>query len=267
MVFFTGAAAAAASVNFENLSLPDGESAWSGEYPVDGVGGTGATSRFFSGPAAFVNFSDGDWSYWEGFAYSNMSDTVNGAYENQFSAYPGSGIDAGDDIYAVGYAGFSVMPAVEFEGTAEVTGAYFANTTHTALTMLNGNSFAKKFGGAAGLDPDWLRLTITGRDSSGSVSGSVDFLLADYSFGDSDLDYVLDRWQYVDLTGLGKVSKLEFFMASSDSGPHGMNTPAYFAMDGLIVVPEPAGLLLLAAGIPVLQTGGRRLHKSGRKGI
>jgi hypothetical protein len=38
-----------------------------------------------------------------------------------------------------------------------VTGAYFTNTTYAALSMLSGDSFAKKFGGASGDDPDWFK--------------------------------------------------------------------------------------------------------------
>ena len=59
------------------------------------------------------------------------------------------------------------------------------NTTYAALSMRDGDSFAKKFGGPSGNDPDYFRLTITGKDSGGSTIGSVEFYLADYRFADS----------------------------------------------------------------------------------
>lgn len=240
-------AGAEVNVDFEDLSLPDNESSWSGTYPVDGVGGTGELTSFSSRGVAFNNFSDGDWSFWEGFAYSNMSDTTTPGYTNQFSAYTGTGYDVGDDIYAVGWVGYSTIPTVTLPSPTNLLGGYFTNTTYAALVMLNGEGPAKKFGGVTGDDPDWFVLTITGKDAGGIETGTVDFYLGDYTFADNSLDYIVDAWEYVDLTSLGVVKSLEFTLSSSDVGDLGMNTPAYFAMDNLIV-PEPTALALLALG-------------------
>jgi len=235
------------NVDFEDLSLPDSESSWSGTYPVDGVGGTGEATAFSSRGVSFKNFSDGDWSFWEGFAYSNMSDTATAGYTNQFSAYTGTGYDAGDDIYAVGYVGYSTVPTVTFAEPTDLAGGYFTNTTYAALAMLNGEAPAKKFGGSSGDDADWFLMTITGKDASGTETGTVDFYLGDYRFGDNSLDYIVDSWEYVSLSSLGAVKSIEFGLSSSDVGQYGMNTPAYFAMDNL-VVPEPGTVGLLALG-------------------
>ena len=106
---------------------------------------------------------------------------------------------------------------------------------------------AKKFGGASGDDPDWFVLTIIGKDSQGLVTDTVDFYLADYTFADNNQDYIVDTWEYVDLTSLGAVESLEFTLSSSDVGQWGMNTPGYFAMDNLII-PEPTTIALLMVG-------------------
>jgi hypothetical protein len=238
-------------VDFEDLSLPGSESSWSGNYPVDEVGGTGELTTFSSRGVAFSNFSDGDWYFWEGFAYSNMSDTTTPGYTNQYSAYTGTGRDPGDDIYAVGYVGFSTIPTVTLAEATVVSGGYFTNTTYAALAMLNGDGPAKQFGGITGDDPDWFRLTITGRDTGGSVTGTVDFHLSDYTSANNELDYILDSWEYVDLSSLGTVKSLEFTLSSSDVGDWGINTPAYFAMDHL-TVPEPAAMLMLSFGALLL---------------
>jgi len=100
--------------------------------------------------------------------------------------------------------------------------------------MFNGDAFSKKFGGESGNDQDWFMLTITGKDVDGVVTGTVDFYLADYRFADNSTDYIVNTWQYVDLTSLGTVKSLEFTLSSSDVGDWGMNTPAYFALDTLM---------------------------------
>ncbi|MEQ8495595.1 MAG: DUF4465 domain-containing protein, partial [Gammaproteobacteria bacterium] len=131
-----------------------------------------------------------------------------------------------------------------------LAGARFTNTTYAALSMLNGDGFAKPFGGASGDDADWLLLTVTGLDASDAVTGIVEVYLADYRFADNALDYVLDEWLYVALDGLGTVSALEFAMSGSDVGPSGLNTPSYFAIDDIASVaatpvPLPAAPWLL----------------------
>jgi len=238
-------------VNFDDLTLPDSESAWSGTYPVDEIGGTGEVTSFSSGGVSFNNFSDGDWGLWEGFAYSNFSDVTTPGYGNQFSAYTGTGYNAGDDIYGVGYVAnvdyATIIPVMTLPSPSSLQGAQFTNTTYTGLAMLNGEGPAKKFGGASGDDADWLMLTITGRDGGGAVTGVVDFYLADYRSEDNGLDYIVDDWRFVNLTALGVVTTVEFNMSSSDTGTYGMNTPSYFAVDN-IVIPEPTSIALLAVG-------------------
>ncbi|MHC4324705.1 MAG: DUF4465 domain-containing protein, partial [Planctomycetota bacterium] len=61
--------------------------------------------------------------------------------------------------------------------------------------------------------------------------------LADYRFEDAGEDYIVDTWQYVDLTSLGEVVSLEFALSSSDVGDWGMNTPGSFAVDTIVYEP------------------------------
>ena len=122
-------------------------------------------------------------------------------------------------------------------------GAYFTNSVYAYGSMIAGDQFAKKFGGPDGTDPDWFLLTITGYGAGLEPTGSVEFYLADFRFPDSQDDYVVTDWTWVDLSGLGRVHALGFDLTSSDVGDYGMNTPSYFAMDEL--VPEPGSLCLL----------------------
>ena len=212
-------------IDFEDLQLPP-ESYYNGS---DGAGG------FVSQGAFFNNSYNPTFGTWSGWSYSNVTDVVTPGYQNQYSAYnlPNGG---GDDSpnYGVAYnfnPGDAViqLPAGTVPQSVRIT-----NTTYAGLSMLYGDEFAKKFGGESGNDPDWFLLTIYGLDDSGTVIGTVDFYLADYRTEDK---YIINAWTTVDLTPLGAATNLTFELTSTDNGPYGMNTPAYFALDNLVVVP------------------------------
>ncbi len=225
--------------NFDDLALsPD--SYWNG---------SDETGDFTSGSAVFNNNYDSTYDSWDGWAYSNKSDTTTAGYTNQYSAI--TGLAQSGSNYGVAYIGWAELPSITLSNTGIVEGIYVTNTTYAALDMLNGSSFSKKFGGDTGDDPDWFLLTTTGKDSVGNITGSVDFYLADYRFENNEYDYIVDSWEYVDISSLGVVKMLEFSLSSSDVGEYGMNTPAYFAMD--TVIPEPATVILFSFGSLLLR--------------
>jgi len=233
----------AIDATFEDVPLT-AESFYNGS---DGSGG------FTSGSFRFESIYDALYGSWEGFACSNVTDNTTPGWGNQYSAIPGGG-EGGSSNYAVGYRGLG-QPRNDFYPT-ELDGMFVTNTTYAYLSMLNGDAYAKKFGGADGTDEDWFLLTITGK-LAGSPVAAVEFYLADFRFADSGDDYIIADWTWVDLASLGVVDALTFELTSTDNDDvWGMNTPAYFAMDNL--VPEPGTMSLLALGgmVPILS--GRR---------
>lgn len=235
-------AAAHVNIDFEELTAPG---------PLYGDG-AGFESRG-------VDFAGEVFSGW---TYSDVSDTITPGFTNQYAAFTGTGFDAGDDVYAVGFVSDRDSAAITLPVATTVKSVFVTNTTYAALSMLNGDAFAKQFGGPSGDDPDFFRLTIFGIDEAGQDTGSVTVDLADYTFSDNSQDFVLDHWNYVDLTSLGdKVASLEFSLESSDVGSFGINTPTYFAMDNLILreVPEPSTLVLFGAGAACLLARSRKL--------
>ena len=131
------------------------------------------------------------------------------------------------------------------------------NTTYAYSSMLNGDSFAKKFG-RGGL---FSLLTITGYDSPGGGGksvGEVDFYLANFLGNNA---YIVNTWQTVDLSSLVGAQSLVFGLESTDNNAlFGMNTPAYFAVDNFTAaaVPEPSTALLCVIGIGLARTFRRR---------
>lgn len=216
--------------------LPGADTAWFGQDQViDG------DTTFIVGGLEFENNYNAQWGSFSGWAYSNSIDVTTFGFSNQFSAIPESGAQ-GSGQFGVCYNFGDSRVFVE-DGSASVfNGAYFTNTTYAYLSMLNGDNFAKQFGDSTdangvvdstdGEDFFLLEIFALGADSL-RTGESVDFYLADYRFADNSQDYIVNDWEFVDLSVLGAVHGLDFVLSSSDEGMFGMNTPAYFAMDNL----------------------------------
>lgn len=247
-------AAAANIVDFEDLdlSVPPAQ-AYTGVGGGAFWNGSDESGGFTSGDASFLNSYNTKYGSWEGWAYSNTTDTVTDGYANQYSAYAG-GAHSGTQ-YGVYFKPWVLTSTVTLAPGASILGAWITNTTYAALSMRDGDSFSKKFGGVDGTDSDWFKLTITGENSQG-ITGEVDFYLADYRFENNNLDYIVDDWKWVDLTSLGNASRLTFGLSSSDNGQWGMNTPAFFAIDDITTGEVPEASTLAIFGVGGLVAGG-----------
>lgn len=208
-------------ITFEEL-MPDSTGYWNGS---DTVG------FFKSGNATFPNsftYWDGGFTSWYGFGWSTLTDVSTQGYENQYSCYAGEGAD-GSEVFAV----ISIGDTIVFKVPERVDRISLANTTYAALSMKNGDGFAKKFGGADGSDPDFFRLVIKGINIYEEVTGEISFDLADFTSNDPSEDYISEGWTEIPLDGLGYVKKLAFSFDSSDKGDWGINTPMYACIDNI----------------------------------
>lgn len=235
--------AAAGTSTFDDLSLA------SNSYE----NGQNLSGSFVSGGNTFSNSYYAPYDSWSGFSYSNVNDTTTAGYGNQYAAITGTahsgtnyGISFDDATLTLG-AGTSI------------SGLYITNTTYTALSMQDGDSFAKKFGGSTGNDADFFSVVATGY-ANGVSTGSAEFFLADYRFADNSKDYIVKDWEWFDLSGLGKATSIQFSYRSSDMGSFGINTPTYFAVDDVKAVPEPGTLAVLGLGVAAFarRKGGKR---------
>ena len=200
------------------------------------LNGSDQSGGFESKDLFFNNSYDPEWGSWSGWSISNTTDSTTAGFLNQYSAYPAKGANE-SDTYAVASA-FDFTPTIQRDegATSGFHSLAVSNTTYAALSMQQGDAFAKKFGGPSGDDPDWFLLTIEGFDNQQQTVGTVDFYLADYRFADNQFDYVIDSWVNISLESISSAVDLRFSLSSSDMGEFGMNTPASFAIDQVAMV-------------------------------
>ncbi|ADV62624.1 hypothetical protein Isop_2044 [Isosphaera pallida ATCC 43644] len=206
---------------------------------------------FTSGGVFFNNnFTDfGFFTAWYGWSYSNVNDTTTPGFLNQYAAITGTDF-SGTGNYAVAYS-FAEDGRVAFLNLPvgfNPVSARITNTTYAFYSIRDGDQFATAFS-----DGDFFRLDIVGYDdlnATGNEIGTVEFFLADYRNGGS---LIVNTWELVDLSSLAGARSLGIRFFSTDTGPFGINTPAYFAMDNFTLfrplddaIPEPSAILLTA---------------------
>ncbi len=257
-------------VDFEELTLFTAASDAGGGSYFNGNDGSGTTNSdgWSSMGLQFSNSYNGDslpaFDFWGGWAYSNVSNTATAGFRNQYASFAGGGADEHGNVvagenYAVAYLSgsyFDVPPGLRVS-SIDVT-----NTTFAALSMLNGDTFARQFGGPTGDDPDLFEVAFAGYDSpggTGNLVGSVSIPLADYRPMDNSLDFVADQWLTVDLSAIADSRSILLQFASTDTGGLGINTPTYVAVDNIRLVPEPGGLSML--GLAMTLSFGLRVRK------
>jgi Ca2+-binding RTX toxin-like protein len=221
-------------VNFEDLNLQS--ESFVREPQGDGFVSQGA---FFNN--SFERVEGGIYDnapVWYGWSYSNITDnTVQPPLDfelgaefpipNEFSAAPGGGAN-GSSNYGIAY-GFTPpgdQVIIDLPAGTQPLSARISNTAFTATVIENGNNFANPF-----TDDDFFKVTIKGIDDSEQVIGSVEFLIAENG-------EIVNEWEFVDLTRLAGASQLSFTLDSSDLNENpefGFNTPAYFALDDLVL--------------------------------
>ncbi len=194
------------------------------------LNGSQAEGSFEEQDIRFTNNYDENYNSWSGWSISSMTDNLTPGYSNQYSAITGTGVDA-----SLNYATSFVLGESKIAHSSSLKivpqSLFITNGSYPYLSMLNGDAFAKRFGGEDGNDPDYYLLTIKAFNQGKLKLDSVNFYLADFRFDNNDLDYIINEWTEVDLRGLGKCDSLSFMLSSSDNGVFGMNTPAYFCID------------------------------------
>ncbi len=239
------AVSAANTATFDDLPFANGFAYENGAH-------LGGAPSFASGDLGFANQYDASYDGFSGFAYSRVQDASTPGFGNQYASDAGGAFSGTN--YGVSYGDGAT---ISLPAGGRITGMKVTNTTYAALSILNGDQFARRF-----TTGDYFILTATGY-ANGAATGSASIPLADYRFSNPAQDYVLQAWTDFDLSGLGAATSVVFSYASSDVGQYGINTPTYFALDDVRTqaVPEPATLAALALGL----TAVARRRKAGAK--
>ena len=250
------AASAQTVSDFETPVLPQPDTFYLNYGPI------GADRGFDNGMAHFPFFTDsfGTAAFWRsGFSYSNMQDSVSGGQGNMFASRAGAGY-GGSSQYAV--AEFSgayddsirIIMKPEANGKGAL-GFYATNSSYAYYSMKYGDGFARKFGDTTGTGsglpqggyPDFLRLEIQAYSGGALKPATAEFYLADYRDADSNKDYMLTTWEWVDLSNLGAADSFKVRIQCSDTASFGgpvayLNSPAFFCLDNFTAVENPASV-------------------------
>ena len=184
--------------------------------------------QYLGGGHAISNYNSGDITTYGNYNYqltvykSGVSGiaTTGGGHNgsNNFAVHYGYADDSG-------YGGTKLQALTFGDGVARVIDHMYVNTTTYFLNCcVNGNDLTANIG-----ENDWVKLVATGYDADGNSTGTAELYLVN---GPSNIMMDWTKW---DLSGLGKVAKVEFNVTGSSDNGYGFSQPAYFAYDDVAV--------------------------------
>ena len=170
------------------------------------------------------------------------------SYYNQMSVYntnsaDGANVGAGHsgNNFAVVYgykdaynSAWMDQPAFYLDNEYRLEGLWFCNSSYTYGVMMIGNKFGDI--GVAGFMPEtngYFQVELECYDMNGNLVKKEIKLLADYRSGHTKVTPV-DKWTYWSL-GVDGVASVKFNFTGSDIGSYGLNTPAYFCIDDIVL--------------------------------
>ncbi len=204
--------AANAVATFENeeggIQLNESTHAWLGATP-DNPG----FSYWKSGDYTF--YTDNYYGYYLAFYASNETENTSTGWQQPYRSAIGGAFESTNfGIWSSDYYGSN---SIMSDKPLPATGFYVTNNAYAAHVMATGD------GGKQFEEGDYLNLVCVGK-LAGVEMGTITVELA------KDTKYIKD-WTFIDLSSLGQVNEVMFYMTGSDTGAWGLNTPAYFCMD------------------------------------
>ena len=213
-----------AIATFDDLAL-EPETAWYGKRESEGHDHRSFT--YYSGSYSFPCKYAPSLFTWGGVAYSNQTKTTfNSLFPDQFNSVVGHGVN-GSKNYAVAYAygQHKVEVRATHAGPAVIPGTFVTNTAWVKEVTQKGTGMGdepnKPFHKG-----DYLLLI-----ASNNKGQSIEFPLVDYRSSNDAEHYVIDSWQWLDLSALGETESVIFSMKGTRIANGGTTIPAYFCLD------------------------------------
>ena len=213
-----------AIATFDDLAL-EPETAWYGKRESEGHDHRSFT--YYSGSYSFPCEYAPSLLTWGGVAYSNQTKTTfNSLFPDQFNSVVGHGVN-GSKNYAVAYAygQHTVEVRATHAGPAVIPGTFVTNTAWVKEVTQKGTGLGdepnKPFHKG-----DYLLLI-----ASNNKGQSIEFPLVDYRSSNDAEHYVIDSWQWLDLSALGETESVIFSMKGTRIANGGTTIPAYFCLD------------------------------------
>ncbi len=208
---FTASMVYDVNIDFQNVTF-------SGDIKYKENAGAGLDGIFTEGIVSFPNYYNTTYGSWSGFAYSQMHDITTEGYDNQYSVYVAN---EPENKFMVVFPSdpndYSSKVSLTFGQPVKDLSFDVANATYAALSMKNGDTYAKKF-----TDSDWFELSVVAVTSDNTRKDPVTFKLGDGA-------KITDKWNSITIPYEG-ITKLEFSLSSTDTGDWGMNTHAYLCI-------------------------------------
>ncbi|WP_455106895.1 DUF4465 domain-containing protein [Porphyromonas sp.] len=214
-----------AIATFDDLAL-EPETAWYGKRESEGYDHRSFT--YYSGSYSFPCEYTPSKLFWGGVAYSNQTKTTfNSLFPDQFNSVVGHGVN-GSKNYAVAYA--YGQHTVEVRAThaepAVIPGTFVTNTAWVKDVTQKGTGMGdephKPFH-----EGDYLLLIA----SNSAGTKKIEFPLVDYRSSNAAEHYIIDSWQWLDLSALGETESVIFSMKGTRVANGGTTIPAYFCLD------------------------------------
>lgn len=215
-----------------------------------------------------INKINGSTAFWNGgialskWNYmSNPTDTMNitkpaGAlaatwwysYQNQMSVYNTASVDgansnaghSGNNFGVVyGYkdsynSAWMEQPSFSLLIPRTLSGLWYCNSSYTYGVMTNGNKFGNiGVAGSMSGTNGYFEVILECYDANGNLLATKTRLLADYRTGNTKVEPVT-TWTYWPINVAG-VKTVKFNFTGSDTGAYGLNTPAYFCIDDIVL--------------------------------
>ncbi|MDR2223361.1 MAG: DUF4465 domain-containing protein [Flavobacteriaceae bacterium] len=207
-----------------------------------------------SGIFSFKHIAYPDMYTWMGFTVSNSTDNTNqyttdeGWLTNQWGTMAQGAVNGKGKPFLVSFADHKPHPSLldpnktiavdRFSSVVtldDTQGRYKAVSTQFAISpwayygITEGDSFARKF-----KKGDYFAIHIYGVDKNKKLTSAkpVTHYFVDFRDG---VNKINTDWSKVDLSSLGEVKYLLFFLETTDVGDWGANTALYYTMDELTV--------------------------------